>query len=188
MTQHQEPQIDTTTTATTAAPQDRVIFIDIDYTLNTEADFEAFSTQGSTGLPWCLSEACIANLNALCAAVPHPRLVLSSTWRLYDRWQSPGELTAFFRASGYTGPDITDATPDLSREFNGLFLSSTRADEIRAWLAAHADTTYSYVILDDMQGADTKKDRWIKTFSDEGFLADDVPVAVRCLERPMAGE
>jgi hypothetical protein len=171
-----------------SAPRDRVIFVDIDYTLNTEDDFRAFSERNTTGLPWVLSETCIDNLNAICAAVLHPRVVLSSTWRLYDRWQTPGELTAFFRAHGYTGPEITDATPDLSREFNGIFLSSTRADEIRTWLETHADTAYSYVILDDLQGADTEKNRWIKTFSDKGLVASDVLVAVQCLERPMAGE
>jgi hypothetical protein len=169
----------------------RVIFLDIDGVLNntqTVTPVDApWRGPGSVepGAPeWTLlvpiDPVCMARLNRLVAETG-AKIVMSSSWRLFARWQDLGPALARYGLVG----DVIGETPDLVN--NGEWLNRWRTRdgapfqyermqrgwEIREWLAAHPEVT-EFVILDDCSDMDELKPWLTLTHPVDGLDDPDV--------------
>lgn len=108
------------------------IFLDVDGVLNKESDWKR---------PFVLNTECVQNFLELVAAIPQPKIVLSSTWRNGiardgSRASHVELLMKELEKAGIKAIDRTANAPDGSR-----------SKEIDYYLRRHeAD---SYIILDD---------------------------------------
>jgi hypothetical protein len=147
----------------------RVIFLDIDGVL---APIRRWDRYGD------LDPACIRVLNEIVAA-GEADVVVSSTWR---HGKTVPELQEMLAAAGFAGR-VLDTTPTGSE-------GATRADEIAAWLAAHA--VGGYVIIDDHADMGELRDRLVLTHPAHGLQPADVPRALgvlgpRLVDEPLDG-
>lgn len=123
------------------AQRNNIVFLDIDGVLNSvKYDCERTAAQGN------IDESRMPLLQALLAACP-AQIVLSSSWRKH--WgptpcECDGIGEALNRLFAKYGLKIFDKTPTLS--------THGRAQEIGAWLDAHAAEVDRFVILDDEFG------------------------------------
>ena len=150
----------------------KVIFLDIDGVLNTEAyrenpDVDYFEHPISD-IHMCLLEYLVKSTGA--------KIVLSSTWREY--WDK-GKLQ-FDRFGAYInklfaeyGLEIYDKTPELR----------DRSDEIDAWKKLHQCELESYVILDDFdfEWSQENEKHLVKTMDEVGLDEEAVERAVGIL-------
>lgn len=132
-----------------------VIFLDIDGVLNHCNTRHNVLPTVAEPLPIPIALECMDRLNRLIAATA-AKIVISSSWRLYARWQ---DLASALARHGLVA-DVIGATPDLSNDRAWLanweaskgvpfaFDHLERGWEIAEWLAAHPDVT-AFVILDD---------------------------------------
>ncbi len=110
-----------------------LIFLDVDGVLNTEADWAR--------RVYSLNSRCVATFTEMLKALPHPEIVLSSTWRngIARDGTTAVHIDDLIRAlspAGITRLDRTAVAPDGSR-----------SKEIDHYLRRHpAD---EYIILDD---------------------------------------
>jgi len=79
-------------------------------------------------------------------AVPEVGIVISSTWRLFDRL---AELKAYFEEAGINPERIWDVTPDLRRDEGWIRHYPGRNEEIEAWLSQHPQVS-RIAIIDDI--------------------------------------
>jgi hypothetical protein len=130
----------------------KVIFLDIDGVLNTDA-----SVERDGGRSICPD--CLANLAALVRSTG-AKIVLTSTWRLYD--DTRARLSVVFREAGLRMAWI-DETPH--------FRYTPRFKEIVDWLRRH--TVEQFAIIDDDPRAGTGlEDNFFLTSSAEGLTAE----------------
>lgn len=148
----------------------KVVFLDIDGVLNTEAyrenpDVDYFEEP--------ISELHMCHLKRLINETA-AKIVLSSTWRIY--WE-PGEQQ-YDRAGEYFnqlfkkyGLEIYDKTPELK----------DRDVEVSAWLTDHQ--TESFVILDDydFEWSPCNEKHLVKTNDETGLDAFSVEKAIKIL-------
>ena len=142
----------------------RVVFLDIDGVL---APIRRWDRYGD------LDRACIQVLNEIVAR-GRADVVVSSTWR-YGR--TIAELQEMLDGQGFTGR-VLDKTP------TGV-PGADRADEIAAWLAAHA--VDGYVIIDDHAQMGDLRTRLVQTHPAQGLQPADAPRAIAILMRPADG-
>jgi hypothetical protein len=150
----------------------KIVFVDVDGVLNSEAYFAEKTQNGTVYAPenFPFSEFCpkaVANLNRICAETG-AFVVVSSSWR---GGRSVGELKDLFNAVGFTGK-IKDKTPSLA--------NTRRGYEIQRWLDIHHERWTDYVILDDDDDMLPKQSaRFIQTHFKTG-LTDE------CADRAIA--
>lgn len=151
----------------------KVIFLDIDGVLNTEAyrenpDVDYFEQP--------ISEVHMPLLEYLVKSTG-VKIVLSSTWREY--WDN-GEVQ-FDRFGDYInnifgkyGLEIYDKTPELR----------DRSEEIDEWIKLHQGEVESYVILDDFDfdWSDENEKRLVKTTDEVGLDEEAVERVVVILK------
>ena len=150
----------------------KVIFLDIDGVLNTDAyrentEVDYFENPVSE-VHMCLLEYLVKKTDA--------KIVLSSTWREY--WE-PGEIQSD-RFGNYInklfekyGLAIFDKTPELR----------DRSEEIDEWIKLHQGEIESYVILDDFDfdWSEENEKYLVKTTDEVGLDEEAVARALRIL-------
>lgn len=151
----------------------KVVFLDIDGVLNTEAyrenpDVDYFEEPISE-LHMCLLEHLIK--------VTAAKIVLSSTWRIY--WE-PGEQQ-YDKAGEYFnkifrkyGLDIFDKTPELK----------DRDAEITEWLNSYPGHVDSFVIIDDFDftWSPCNESHLVKTNDETGLDEVAIETAIKILQ------
>lgn len=168
----------------------RVVFLDIDGVLN---HCDTRSGTPTEKLPIPIAPECMVRLNRLIAETG-AKIVISSSWRLFARWQDLGPALA---RHGLVG-EVIGETPDLVNDAVWLanwharegapftFESLERGWEIREWIAAHPEVT-GFVILDDVSDMDELRPWLVRTHPNEGLDDPDVERAKWLLERSAAG-
>ena len=162
----------------------RVIFLDIDGVLNSEA--HALKLEKSKGANRISTEKskidreAVSLLNRL-VEVTGAKIVVSSTWRkLFDT----DELQRILCEHGLVG-EIVGKTPDGYKdpEVQETFGHGTRilrGHEIEFWLREHPEVE-RFVILDDDSDMAMHKSRLVQTDCKEGLRAKHVEHAIRML-------
>lgn len=150
----------------------KVIFLDIDGVLNTEAyrenpDVDYFDAPVSE-IHLCLLEYLAKTTDA--------KIVLSSTWREY--WENGKSQSDPFgvyinRLFKKYGLAIFDKTPELR----------DRDDEITEWLKLHEGQIENYVIIDDFyfEWSEENEKHFIRTQDETGLDEEAVARAIRVL-------
>lgn len=150
----------------------KVIFLDIDGVLNTEAyrenpDVDYFDAPVSE-IHMCLLEYLVKQTDA--------KIVLSSTWREYwDNNETQSDLFGVYinRLFEKYGLEIFNKTPELR----------DRDDEITEWLRLHEGQIENYVIIDDFdfEWSEENEKHLIKTKDETGLDEETVVRAIRVL-------
>jgi len=166
----------------------RVVFLDIDGVLNNpgtycdDAPWKQELQDGPLRIP--VEPACMQRLNRLIAE-SRAKVVISSSWRLFARYQDLGPALARY---GFVG-DVVGETPDLVNDPVWLNAWRTREGapfqyeriergmEIREWLKAHPEVT-EFVILDDCSDMAELKPWLVHTDAVTGLDDPDVERAL----------
>ena len=171
----------------------RVVFLDIDGVLNHSATRSDVSPTTKEPLPIPIAPECMARLNRLIAETG-AKIVISSSWRTFARWQDLGPALV---RHGLVG-DVIGETPDLVNDEIWLenwhvregspftFEKLERGWEIGEWLAAHPEVT-AFVILDDCSDMDALMPWLVLTHPNDGLDDPDVERAKWLIERSAAG-
>lgn len=136
----------------------RIVFLDIDGVLNhvgTPFDATPWRHEPGEFLRVPIAPECMARLNALTDATG-ARIVISSSWRLFARWQDLGPALARYGMIGEVigeTPDLVNDQPwlDAWRARNGGPFAYERLErgwEIAEWMVRNPGVE-SFVILDD---------------------------------------
>jgi len=115
----------------------KVIFLDFDGVLNSEASFRYETRRKVLHVQDTLSHVCCSNLQYILDQDADVRLVISSTWR---KVHTMPELKNILNSYGVDPNKVLDKTPAV--------FSGDRAHEINLWLEDHPNVTLA-VILDD---------------------------------------
>ena len=170
----------------------RVIFLDIDGVLN-HCDTRTGTPSPTEPLPIPVEPECMARLNRLIAETK-AKVVISSSWRLFCRWQDLGPALA---RHGLVA-EVIGETPDLVNDEVWLanwheregapftYEKLERGWEIGEWIAAHPEVT-AFVILDDCSDMDELVPWLVLTHPNDGLNDPDVERAKWLLERSAAG-
>lgn len=149
----------------------RVIFLDFDGTLNSQA----LSLSDPDDNWPKIDPSPVAALNRVTQAT-NAKLVIISSWRLYHSVQ---ELDDLLGSQGVEA-SVIDKTPSMPDKDRRL--------EIMSWLFSRGvirgDVT-GYVVLDDRTDSDTLDGRFVQPTSFMGFTNDLVPKAIAALQRPI---
>jgi hypothetical protein len=171
----------------------KIIFLDIDGVLNHCDTRDPRIATDQEPLPIPIAPECMARLNRLIAETC-AKIVISSSWRKFARWQDLGPALV---RHGLIG-DVIGETPDLVNDEGWLanwqvrtgapftYERLERGWEIREWLAAHPEVT-AFVILDDCSDMDELKPWLVLTHPIDGLDDPDVERAKWLLERSADG-
>ena len=176
----------------------RVIFLDIDGVLNSEAYTRKLEAKHRTlghedpprperdttcdcfKLYHQIDRDAVARVNRLVAETSS-KIVVSSSWRkLFD----PPELERLLVEHGLVA-EIIGATPDGHNEPEMLEIFGPidrifRGHEIDLWLRKHPEVA-RFVILDDGSDMEMHKNRLVQTDCEEGLLDDHVELALHVM-------
>ena len=149
----------------------KVIFLDIDGVLNTEAyrenpDVDYFEQP--------ISEEHMPLLEYLVKSTG-AKIVLSSTWREYwDKGEVQSDRFGDYinNLFGKYALEIYDKTPELR----------DRSEEIDEWIKLHQGEIESYVILDDFDWSEENEKCLVKTVDEVGLDEEAVKRAVGVLK------
>lgn len=121
----------------------RIVFLDIDGVLNSEQSARYWKRLYKKGKSKVangymkLCPICQSNLLSVLEAHPDIKIVLSSTWRLFDTYKKDLKNAGMDKE---VLSRIIDRTPNK--------LTSTRGQEIRMWLDEHPEVE-DFIIIDD---------------------------------------
>lgn len=148
-----------------------VIFLDIDGVLVTH---ESLKSGGSS----CADRYCVGLLNKLVEDLG-AEIVVSSSWRILHSLDFIRGALAARGLSKWRA--IIDKTESIHyRTEGGMVVGcATRADEIRAWLAAHPERT-NYVIFDDDWDAEIEG-HYVRTDMERGLTNEHLLAALNIL-------
>jgi len=167
----------------------RVIFLDIDGVLNSEAyALKLEEKHRLLGHTTCdcfqlythIDPEAVARLNRLVVETS-AKIVISSTWR---KRFDPLEMQSMLREHGLVA-DVIGATTDGHKdpemvEVHGHLERIYRGHEIDLWLRNHPEVE-RFVILDDDSDMVMHKNRLVQTDCEEGLLDDHVELAIRVM-------
>ena len=171
----------------------RVVFLDIDGVLNHATTRHDVAPSTTEPLPIPIAPECMQRLNRLIAETG-AKVVISSSWRKFARWQDLGPALV---RHGLVG-DVIGETPDLPNDATWLanwekrhgrpfeFDRLERGWEIGEWLNAHPEVT-SFVILDDVSDMDWLRPWLVLTHPCDGLDDPDVERAKYLLDRSATG-
>lgn len=164
----------------------RVLFLDIDGVLNSDAYLKAnpgsFDRSGPDAYVSMFDPAACARLRTV-LTVTGAKLVISSSWRVVHRDE---EIARYLAARGITTP-IVGHTPQLIDDVvdhANVVRAAQRGDEIAAWLKEHPEV-HAYAVVDDSDDMDAVRDRFVRTTWAHGMLDEHVHRLVRHLMRPL---
>lgn len=170
-----------------------ILFLDIDGVVNHNATPSHRPPTADEPLPIPVAPECMAWLNYL-IRVTSAHVVISSSWRMFARWQDLGPA---LNRHGLVG-NVIGETPDLVncpgwlerwRSRNGAPFAYERMErgwEIREWIAAHPEVT-RFVILDDCSDMAELKLWHVLTDPDVGLDEPDVERAMWLMARSWPG-
>ncbi len=141
-----------------------VIFLDIDGVLNNYTTKERLP-DGTFGI----DPINVDVLNTLIQHVVGVKIVLSSTWRIYNTLPV---IQGWLEAMGFKGC-LTSRTIEIIAAYD-------RGEEIQAWLTENPDVT-SFVILDDDNDMAHLIDHLVQTDPKTGLTEEDVMKALAIL-------
>lgn len=121
----------------------KVIFLDFDGVLNSEASFRYELRRKNNRIPDSLSDVACSNLQYILEQDADIRIVISSTWR---KMHTLEELRNFLGGRFVNGAKVIGKTPAV--------FSGDRGHEINLWLEDNPNVT-KYVIIDDDESAAT---------------------------------
>lgn len=139
----------------------KVIFLDFDGVLNSEASFRHEVRRKNSRVSDSLSVVACSNLQYILEQDASVKLIISSTWRKLHTLE---ELRNILNAYGVNGTRVIATTPSV--------LSGDRAHEINLWLEDNPNVT-KFVVLDDDDSVLTVKDprgHIFMTTPEDGFL------------------
>lgn len=172
----------------------KVVFLDVDGVLNhpgtygPDAPWRRADERVAIRIP--VEPDCVARLNRL-LAVTGARVVISSSWRLFARWEDLGPALV---QHGLVG-EVVGETPDLVndpvwldawRNREGAPLEHERLErgmEVAEWLSSHPEVS-SFVILDDCRDMWRLEHRLVLVDSVTGLDDPDVERAQQLLDQP----
>ncbi len=178
----------------------RVIFLDVDGVLNSEALLRKIDDQHrqlghnepsrpkSATTCTCyrlenqIDRAAVARLNRLVAETD-AKIVISSSWR---KLLDPSELSRVLVSHGLAAeiigetPDGNSDDSDALRKVYGYEARIYRGHEIDFWLRQHVEVS-RFVILDDGGDMAMHRNRLVQTDCEEGLLDEHVDLAIRML-------
>lgn len=146
----------------------RVVFLDIDGVLNGTLYRDGLSKTIQVVAMPDIDPACVDLLNAITRRTG-AQIVLTTWWRRHAPWMP---LLQHLKQAGVEA-DIVGSTP----------AKKTRAEEIRAWLAANA--VDSYVILEDDHPMPGFGPRAVFTSMSTGIVQKNAEQAVAVLLAPL---
>ena len=115
----------------------KVIFLDFDGVLNSEASFRHEIRRKNSRVSDTLSVVACSNLQYILEQDSAVKIVISSSWRNMHSLQ---QLRDILSAYGITGTAVIGKTPSV--------LSGDRGHEINLWLADNPNVT-KFVVIDD---------------------------------------
>lgn len=141
----------------------KVLFLDFDGVLNSEASFRYEVRRKNSRVSDTLSVVACSNLQFILEQDRDVKLVISSTWR---KLHTLVELQNILGAYGVEAARVIDKTPSV--------LSGHRGHEINLWLTDNPNVT-KFVILDDDGDAggaviDNPKGHFFQTSWEDGLL------------------
>ena len=163
----------------------RLIFLDIDGVLNSYQYYEKLGEDHMLTEPIDLQA--VARLKEIVEATG-AKLVLTSSWRGgwdLDPARRSEEGQLLDEKLSLCGLSLYDKTGRCE-----IWTPSTRSLEIREWLRACPRPIAGFVILDDGDFAWDQNGlagHWIRTDSEYGLVADQIPRAIAILQRKPRG-
>lgn len=139
----------------------KVIFLDFDGVLNSEASFRYETRRKVLDVGHTLSQVSCSNLQYILDQDPSVKLVISSTWR---KVHTMPELKNILNSYGINPSNVLDKTSSV--------FSGDRSHEITMWLEEHPGII-KFVILDDDSDVLNVKDprgHIFQTTTDDGLL------------------
>lgn len=159
----------------------KVIMLDFDGTLNSEASFHMEIRRKVLHVSNTLSVVACSNLQYILDQDPEIKIVISSSWRKMHTMQ---ELKNILNSYGVNPSRVWDKTPAV--------FSGDRAQEINLWLEEHPGD-HLVVILDDSNDVLNVKDlrcHVFQTTSEDGLLfkqAKQIAKLFREFKAPLPG-
>lgn len=151
----------------------KIIFLDFDGVLNSEASFRYEKRRKTIHIQDTLSAVACANLQHILEQDRDVKLVISSTWR---KMHTLVELQNILNSYGVEAARIIGKTP--------ITFGGNRAQEIGMWLEENTNVT-RFVVLDDDGDvaplADNPNGMVIQTTWDDGLLLSQAKAAAKFL-------
>ncbi len=157
----------------------KVIFLDFDGVLNSEASFRWEDKKGTQEISNTLSPVCCSNLQYIIENVDNVKVVISSTWRKLHTFNELKKTLSYYKVSVGC---IVGITPSV--------LSGDRGHEISLWLEKNPEVK-KYAVLDDdndagtalymAKGVNNKRGVFCKTTWDDGLLLSQAKEVVKFL-------
>jgi hypothetical protein len=144
----------------------KIVFLDFDGVLNSEASERAMGTR------YKFSPRSVRALNEILVK-SRAYVVITSSWR--GNW-TLRENALFLQQSGLTSVCVVGKTPALKNDTRGL--------EIRTWLEGVSFPIQSFAILDDREDMEPYRDRLVLIDPQSGLNADHVGCTLEILARP----
>jgi Swiss Army Knife RNA repair-like protein len=148
----------------------KVIFLDIDGVLVTLGSIK----RGRSGLHAEPEPSCVEALNSILDSTG-AKIVVSSTWR----FGGIAQIRQILKRWGVRAK-VIGLTPNLTRQLGAVWVSSTRGDEIRLWLASHPEVE-KFVILDDDGDMNGLSNRLVQTEFTNGLTSEHAHRAIAML-------
>lgn len=140
----------------------KVIFLDFDGVLNSEASFRMEVRRKNSNVSDSLSAVACSNLQYILEQDADIKIVISSTWR---KLHTLVELGNILNSYGVTGK-IIGKTPSI--------VNGHRGHEIKLWLADNPNVTKFVVIDDDSDASEavreSKNGHFFQTTAEDGLL------------------
>jgi HAD domain in Swiss Army Knife RNA repair proteins len=139
----------------------KVIFLDFDGVLNSEASFRYEARRKNIRVTDSLSVVACSNLQYILDQDASVKIVVSSTWRKLHTMQ---ELRNILNSYGVDPNRVIDKTPAV--------FSGDRAHEINLWLEDHPNLTVGVILDDDSDvlNVTDKRCHVFQTSTDDGLL------------------
>ena len=152
----------------------RVLFLDFDGVLNSEASFRLEKRRSTQDISNTLSELACANLQYVLDQAPDLKLVISSTWRLlHDIDYLRMKLVQY----GVDASRVVGITPAT--------LGRDRGHELKLWLAEYPEVL-QFVVVDDDRDAhvfdEDPRCLMIRTTWTDGLLLAHAEQIIRFLQ------
>lgn len=146
----------------------KVIFLDFDGVLNSEASFRYEMRRKVLNVAETLSQVACSNLQYVLDQDADVKLVITSTWR---KVFSMDKIKNILNSYGVNPSRVLDKTPAT--------MNGDRAHEINLWLDDHPNVT-TFVVLDDdpsVVNVQTEGRGFVfPTTAEDGFLFKDAKV------------
>jgi len=154
----------------------KIIFLDFDGVLNSDAFFKA---NDNRYLPETLDLAAVARVNTIVARTG-AKVVVSSTWRLGYSLDQLKDILGRHHLSGEV-IGVTPVIQDVDEDRVIVVRKAPRGLEIQRWLDTQPEPPEAFVILDDEADMEHLGGRLVRTQFATGLGDEQVEAAVALL-------